>query len=242
MAMTGDRNCSCTVTAPDDSCKCADRSIVQVLDLATPTQFEVVIRQPSSKRSRRAYKSMTAAGKTDAAVVHAAARKRLIVTSTEALHRPSPVECNRPAPTRKQRPSHSEVVEAADRNSCNSATDGLQAPNPLKLQATDQRVFDFCAAELQVTDELQESGFYSSGVIVSYASDEFDAVDLTVNDYRQSSVDTDGWDVHGSGVEWARARSLENRMRIGDVRKENGSSWARFKKFISRRLCCQQRI
>ncbi|XP_060833899.1 uncharacterized protein LOC132917263 [Rhopalosiphum padi] len=259
MATMEDSYCSCSTTGADDSCSC-DRSIVHVLDLATP-RFEVVVRQPSSdhdklpsKRSQRAYKSMTTSGKTDVVGVNATDRKRF-TTSTEA-----DVHCNDRAPTREQRSLHSsEVVQTADRDSCSSSTtDGPQAPNPQLQRATDPRTIDFYTSELQVTDQRRESRFcvtddphaakfYAKdfcAVIMPNCSDEFDAVDLTVNDYRQRSVDS--WEERGSTIDSAQVRSMENgtwgtRVQTGDARKQKISLWTRVKQCIRRRLCCQQR-
>ncbi|XP_016663162.1 uncharacterized protein LOC107884799 [Acyrthosiphon pisum] len=252
--------CSCSMMAGDSYCSC-DRSIVYVLDLATP-RFDIGVRQPalptdvdelSSKKSSSAYKSMMiAAGETNV-VANSAVRKRF-TASAEALHRsPADHHCGQAPPAPQEQNSRSEEVPSADRDSC-SGTDGSD------LQATDPQAPDLCTTEFQITDQLQNYNFRATydphvancyandffAVITPNASDDFDAVDLTGDDYyRQRSVDFGGWDERAPS-DSAQAQSLENGtwgIRVqaaGDAQKEKGSLWTRFKKYISRGLCCQQ--
>lgn len=257
--------CSCSMTAGDSYCSC-DRSIVYVLDLATP-RFDIGVRQPpptdgdelSSKRPSRACRSMmTAVGETDV-VVDSAVRKRF-TASAEALHRsPADHHCGQAPPAPQEQNSRSEVVPSADRDSC-TATDGpdLQATDQQAhdSQETDPQAPDLCPIQLQITDQLQNYNFCATydphvanyyandffAVITPNASDDFDAVDLTGDDYyRQRSVDSGGWEADS-----AQARSLENGtwgVRVqgaGNTQKEKGSLWTRFKKYISHGLCCRQ--
>jgi len=238
-------------------CSC-DRSIVYVLDLATQRYDIGVGRPPPTDGGQlssmsRAYKSMIAVGETDA-VANSAVWKRF-AASAEALRRsPADRHCEQAPPEQKNGRS-SEVVPSADRDSC-GATGGPA------LQATDPQAADFCSTtELQITDQLQEYGFCAThdprvanyyandffAVITPNASDDFDAVDLTGDDYyRQRSVDFGGWEGRAP-ADSAQARSLENgtwgarvQAAAGDAREEKGSLWTRFKKYISRGLCCRQ--
>lgn len=261
--------CSCSMTAGDSYCSC-DRSIVYVLDLATP-RFDIGVRPPpptdggglSSKRSSRAYRSMMiAVGETDV-VANFTVQKRF-TGSAEALHRSlADHHCGQAPPAPQEQNSPNEVVPSADRDSF-SGTDGpdLQATDPQvpDLQATDPQAPHVRPTEFQINDQLQKynfcatydphvTNFYANdffAVITPNASDDFDAVDLTGDDYyRQRSVDFGGWEERAP-ADSVQARSLENGTRgtrvqaAGDAQKEKCSVWTRFKKYISRGLCCQQ--
>jgi len=209
---------------------------------------------------------MIAIGKTDV-IANSAVRKRF-TTSAEALHRSSADHhCGQAPPALQQEQNNrSEVVPSAERDFCSSATDGpdLQATDPQApdSQATDPQGLDLCTTELQITDQLQKYNFCATydphrhvanyyandffAVITPNASDDFDAVDLTGDDYyRQRSVDFGGWEERAP-ADSAQARYLENGtwgtsvQASGDAQKEKGSLWTRFKKYISRGLCCQQ--
>ncbi|XP_022163481.1 uncharacterized protein LOC111028983 [Myzus persicae] len=227
--------CSCSMTAMDSYCSC-DRSIIYVLDLATP-RFEIVFGQPPppdcgkllSQRSKRVYKSMIEVGETEVQVMVANAedRKRFMA-STEALHR-SPADHRYghapPIAQEDQSSGRSEVLPPADRESC--ATNGPQA-HP-DLQATDLQAPDLRATDLQASDfcttELQEYKFHATydphvaanyytpdffAVITPNASDDFDAVDLTGDDcHRQRSVDLGGWEERAP-ADSEQSRSPEN--------------------------------
>lgn len=149
-------HCHCGTTA-DDGCSC-DRSIVHVFDLATPRVEIVGSQPPPSKRKRRAYKSMTAAGETDVV------RTLRFTASTETLHLP-------PAS-----------------GFCDTelqATDHCRAPDfraATELQITDGQVSDFDGT----VQDPRAADFCAA--IMSDISDGFDAVDLTGFDYRQRSV------------------------------------------------------
>ncbi|KAL5243525.1 hypothetical protein ACI65C_010935 [Semiaphis heraclei] len=226
--------CSCSMTAVDSYCSC-DRSIIYVLDLATP-RFEIVVGQPpspldcgilSSKRSSRVYKSMIAVGEPDAA------RKRF-TASAESLPRSSAdYHCGHAPAIPQEQSSREEVLPGADRHSsgthCPQALTDLQATHPKApdLRATDRQVPDFCTIESPDDLQLHESNFRATydppvvpksyatdffAVITPNASDDFDAVDLTAgDDYRvlQRSVDLDGWEERVP-ADSAHARSLEN--------------------------------
>jgi len=244
--MAEDSYCSCSTTAPEDSCSC-DRSNVHGLYLATP-RFEVVIRQPSlppdcsdklqsSKRSQRAYKSMTVqTGKTNDEV------RKQFTGSTEALHRSSADEyCDGRPPTREQR-SHSSELTAVDPQALpDISTTELQVAADQQLQES-----NFCA-----TDDSRAAQFYNNdfcAVIMPNASDDFDAVDLTIDDYRPRSFDVDSWGDRGSTIDSVQTRSLESgtwgigvQQMTRDIQKEKSSLWTRIKNYICDRLCCQRR-
>ncbi|CAH1721230.1 unnamed protein product [Aphis gossypii] len=257
--MAEDSYCSCSTTAPDDNCSC-DRPDVHGLDLAT-SQFEVVIRQPSqtsdcsdkpqsSKRSQRAYSSMTVqAGKTNDEV------RKQFTGSAEALHRSSAdgEYCDGRPPTPEQRSRSSELTAVGpEAPNLLRTTDPQALPDifttELQVAATDQqlRESDFCA-----TDDPPTAQFYTNdfrAVIMPNASDDFDAVDLTVDDYRPRSFDVDSWGDRGSTIDSVQARSLESgtwgigvQQMTRDVRKENGSLWTRIKNYICDRLCFRRR-
>lgn len=246
--------------AEDSYCSCSrDRLNVHGLDLATP-RFEVVIRQPSqtsdcsdklqlSKRSQRAYKSMTVqAGKTNDEVW------KQFTGSTEGLHRSSADDeyCDGRPPTREERSHSSELTSVAPQSPNllrNTDPQALPDISTSKLQvAADQQLEEsnFCA-----TDDSRAAQFYTNdfcAVIMPNASDDFDAVDLTVDDYRQRSFDIDSWGDRGSTIDSVQARSLESgtwgigvQQMTRDVRKEKGSLWTRIKNYICDKLWCQRR-
>jgi len=196
---------------------------------------------------------MIAAGGTDV-VANFSVRKQF-AASTEALHHRSPADhhCGQGPLALQVQNSRGEVGPSTDRGP--SVADGPD------LQATDPQAPDFCTTELQVTDQLHEYNYcatYEPPHVVNYyandffavitpnASDDFDAVDLTGDDYyHQRSVDFGDWE-ENAPADSAQARYLENgtsgpRVQVvGDAQKVKGSLWMRFKKCISRGLCCQQ--
>jgi len=207
---------------------------------------------------------MVSVGETDG-VANPAVRKQSTASPEASLHR-SPEYHHRghapPAP-QEQNGRREVLPTAAVRDSC-SANGGpkipdLQTTGPraLDLQATDQRSPDFCTTTLQITEQQQEYKFCATydphatnryaddffAVITPNASDDFDAVDLTGDDYdRKRSVDFGSWEGRAP-IDLAQAQSLEDEtwrtsvQAAVNARKVKDSLWTRLKKYISRGLC-----